>query len=382
MKKTTVWGIIILILVIIIVVVSVKSSSKSDVASNEPIKIGFVGPLTGDAAVYGTTEKNATQMALDVIKQSPDFANRQVDVIYEDGKCNGKDATSAAQKLIHVDNVKFIFGGVCSAETLSIAPLAEASKVLLFSAFSSAPAITDAGDYVFRNSVSDNDSGKIDADLLAARYKKIAVISEATDYSAGIHTVLADLLGKKGVTIVDDESYPSNTKDFRTILLKVKTANPEAVYFNAGTSPQAAGLLIKQARDIGLNVPAYSNFFMGNPDAIKAAGPSAEGVIFSDFAGLADDKKSLIDQYKARFGSAPGNDSEMGTAYDRVFILLQAIKSVGYDATKVKDYLYKMDDYDGSIGKYHFDQNGDISGAGFRHFIIKDGKKTPYEVTK
>lgn len=377
MKRAILW--IVALVVVIVVIVAIANDSRQQAAvQTGPIKIGFIGPLSGDAAAYGATEKNATEMALAKIHQMPEYSGMQVDIVYEDGKCNGKDAASAAQKLISIDQVQVILGGVCSAETLGAAPVAEASKVLLFSAFSSAPAITNAGDYVFRNSVSDNDSGTIDADMLASKYKKVAIISEATDYSAGVRQVILDSLAKKGVQVVDDESYQGGTKDFRTILSKVKAANPDAVYFNPGTSPQAAGLLIKQARDLGITAPAYFNFFMGNKDTEAIAGKSAEGVVFSDFAGIASSSKWLISDYKNAYGSDPANESELGSAYDRVFIVLQAIKAVGYDATKIKDYLYAMTDYPGTIGTYRFDKNGDMVGTGFSHFIIKDGVKTSY----
>ena len=373
MNKKAVWWVVGIIIVAIIIAVANQKQSDTSI-----IKIGFVGPLTGDAAVYGITEKNATEMALAQVNSAGGINGRQLQVIYEDGKGTGKDATTAAQKLISVDGVKFILGGVFSSETLSIAPVAEQAKVLQFSAFSSAPKISEAGNYVFRNAPTDNDGGKLDAQLLSQRYKKIAIISESTDYSAGIHQILTDLLPKSGVSIVDDESYKGETKDFRTLLAKVKATNPEAIYFNPGTSPQAAGLLVKQARELGIKQPAYYNFMMGGAEAIKSAGGAAEGVIFSDVSDLPQGSKDLLSQYRAKYNSDPASEYELGSSYDRVMILVQAMKAVGTDPSKVKDYFYSMKNYDGMVGSYHFDQNGDVVGVGFSHFIVKDGKKTPY----
>jgi len=154
-------------------------------ASGEPIKIGYIGPLTGGAAAYGETEKNVIELALKEINDGGELI-RKLEVIYEDGKCDGKDAATAAQKLINIDKVKIILGGGCSAETLGAAPLAEASKVILFSAFSSNPFIGQSGDYVFRNCPSDSDFGKADADFIASQgIKRAATITENTDYSQG-----------------------------------------------------------------------------------------------------------------------------------------------------------------------------------------------------
>lgn len=374
MKKIIWWIVGLVVIVIVIVAIAGVKSSPSGSA----IKLGFIGPLTGDAAVYGTSERNVTNMVVEEVNKAGGINGRKIEVIYEDGHCNGKDASSAAQKLINVDGVRLILGGICSVETLAAAPVAEKSKVILFAAFSSAPAVSAAGDYIFRNSPSDNDSGKIDAELLAKRYKKVAIISEQTDYSAGLRQVLLERLPKSGITIVDDEQYKGDTKDFRTILLKVKASNPEAIYFNPGTSPQAAGFLVKQARELGITVPAYFNFFMGNVETIKIASSSADGVIFSDASGLRADKKALLEQYKARFGTDPGSEYELGAAYDRIQIVVNALKAVGDDPDKVKSWLYSMPEYDGTIGRYRFDQNGDVVGVGFAHYIIKGGKKTLY----
>lgn len=375
--KILIWLVVIIIVVWGIYTGS-NSTQKSGTSAEAPVRIGFVGPLTGDAASYGETEKRAIDLAMAKIKLMPEFANRSIEVLYEDGRCSGKDAATAAQKLINVDMVKFIMGGVCSGETLGIAPLAEKSGVLLFASFSSAPAITTAGDFIFRNSPSDIDAAKLDSVVLAAKYKKVAIISETAEYSEGLRKALTDSLVAKGVTIVADETYAANTKDFRTILSKIKNANPDAIYFNPGTSPSVAGLLLNQTRDLGIQTPAYFNFFMGNEETIKIVGKNAEGVIFSDGLGIAGDSKTLLEDYKAKYGSSPANEYELGAAYDRTFILLNAIKEVGPDPVKVKDYLYKMPDYHGAIGTYHFDQNGDMTLVGYTSYIIKDGKKTAY----
>ena len=94
--------------------------------TKETIRIGIIAPFTGDAAVYGQSEKNAIDLAVEEINLNGGIDGRLIEVIYEDGKCNGMDATTAAQKLINVDNVDIILGGTCSGETLAIAPLAEA----------------------------------------------------------------------------------------------------------------------------------------------------------------------------------------------------------------------------------------------------------------
>lgn len=214
--KKIITGVIVIILIIVGVSYFGKNSKQS--AVKEPIKIGFVGPLSGEGASFGETEKNATELALQDINADP--KSPKFEVVYEDGKCNGKDATSAIQKLISIDNVKIILGGTCSSETLAMAPIAEQNKVLMLSAFSSNPAITNAGDYIFRNSPKDTDVAYLDADTIAKLYKKVALISENTDYSQGVREVMKKVFTEKGIIVVADELY-SNTGsqivDFRSL---------------------------------------------------------------------------------------------------------------------------------------------------------------------
>jgi len=370
MKKTFI-GLIIVIVVICVIIIG-RNNNK------DIIKIGFIGPFSGDAATYGETEKNATELALKKIQNSPEYRNQTIQIVYEDGGCNAKTAISAAQKLIEVDKVSIIFGGICSGETLAVAPLAEKSHVLLFSAYSSSPDITTAGDYVFRNGPSDLAGASKDAEFLSKRYAKVGIVSENAEYSVGVRNALKNELEKKGIQIVFDEMYVTGTRDFRTILGKVNSTGPDVIYYNAGTSPLDAVSLLKQAREIGIKTPAHFNFFLGNPDVIKSLGDLAEGVGFADTSSLKNSGEILLDEYVVLYG-APSNEYELGAAYDRVFITMQALNKVGNNSEKIKNYLYNMPTYHGTVGDYQFDSNGDIVGAGYKSYVIKNGEKVPVD---
>ncbi len=132
MNKTI--KIIIGVIIAVIVIGEIWYGVSRKPAEKGPIKIGFISALTGGAAAYGETEKNVVELALKEINDSGEL-NRKLEAVYEDGKCDGKEAVTAAQKLINIDKVKIILGGGCSSETLGAAPLAEANKVILFLLF-------------------------------------------------------------------------------------------------------------------------------------------------------------------------------------------------------------------------------------------------------
>src|SRR3989338_992401 len=115
-----IWGVVGIIIIVIFVWLGFRNTTSTPVpVSQAPIALGFIAPLSGDAVGYGTTEKNATELALAEINQAGGVNNRMLTVVYEDGKCNAKDALSAMEKLISIDKVKIVMGGTCSAETLA-----------------------------------------------------------------------------------------------------------------------------------------------------------------------------------------------------------------------------------------------------------------------
>ncbi len=371
----------ILIIIIIIVIITLVgwygTSRKSNLSefgpqeSEEPIRIGFVAPLTGDLASYGQGEKAAVEMAVQEINAARGINGRLLEIIYEDGKCAGKEAVAAAQKLINVDGVKIILGGACSGETLSIAPLAEENEVILFSAFSTSPDITQAGDYVFRNAPSDLDGGKYGAEMMFDdRHRKIAILSENTDYNQGIRKVLIQRFKELGGEIVADEVYEMEMKDYRTHLAKIKENKPDAVFFNP-QSGVSGGLTVKQADELGITVPYYGIVAFSSGDALASAGAALNGLKFVDAPGLSEDNEkavAFLEKYLSEY-TKPASDYQVGARYDSVHILAEAIESCGEVQTScIRNYLYNLLEYDGVIGKYRFDRNGDLIGI---KYIIK-----------
>lgn len=356
MKKAILW-----MVVVIIVIAGIWYVSKRQPAEKGPIKIGFIGPLTGAGAVYGVGEKNATELAVEEINQQGGVKGRVLQAVYEDGKCDGKEAATAAQKLINIDGVKIILGGLCSAETLGAAPIAETNKVILLSAFSSSPNITEAGDYIFRAVLSDTDPAVIGPIIpYLKQQKSIAIITENSDYSMGVRQALKEQLSN----IVDDEVFAPTEKDFKTYLTKIKQKTPEALFINAGTGAEVSGLIVKQAKELGLSAKLYGNFLLVGPESIKIAGNLLEGAIAYDAPLLNEDNskaKVFMQDYKTKF-SEPASFWDAGARYDTVYIVKSALEKCGEDTDCIKNYFYTMDWYDGVVGRFKFDENGDVIG--------------------
>src|SRR3989338_10803774 len=105
--------------------------SKQNSGNVKVYRIGSVVPLTGEGAVYGIPVQRVEQKAVADLNEKWASKNMKLEVVYEDGNCNGRDALTASQNLVNLKNAKIIIGGTCSSETLGMAPFTEENKVLL-----------------------------------------------------------------------------------------------------------------------------------------------------------------------------------------------------------------------------------------------------------
>lgn len=325
-------------------------------ADTGPLKIGFMAPLSGDAAAYGEPVRNAMTLAVEEINAAGGIDGRQVEVIYEDSKCDGKSAATAAQKLVSVDKVRYIVGPVCSGEAFSALPVTSEAKVLMLSPGSSAPKLAGMSPYFMRTYPNDNITGVALAQELAKSYKTTAIITESTDYGLGIKGVYVAEAEKLGMRVVAQEDFTTGTSDFRTVLTRVKETNPQIIFINPQTSANLVRIA-RQAREIGITAP-FATVVFNDPETVSS-GSAVEGVLLVGTPGLSSESFKSV--YTARFGSS-AYEFFAGATYDNVYLIKQAIEAVGDDTEKVQNYLHNLERYDGTLGSYRFDQSGDIVG--------------------
>lgn len=325
-------------------------------------KIGGLLPLTGDGAAYGIPMQRAGLLAVEEINAAGGIDGKKIEMIWEDSKCDAVGGAAAAQKLVNVDKVKYIFGGACSSETLAASPITEEARVILLSPSATSPDVTKAGDFVFRTSPSDALAGRIAANYAynTMKAKKAAVISETSDYPQGLRKVFTARFEELGGKIVADEQYDAGVTDFRTQVLKVKNSKPDVVYVVPQT-PTPGILVLKQMKDQKVQIPVLTPEILIGRDVIAENKALVEGMIgieqyFDETAPL---QKKFIEDYRARFNEELAFPGYMANMYSQFFLLKQAIESVGDDTEKVRDYFYKVSDWEHALGSLTFDNNGD-----------------------
>lgn len=338
--------------------------------STGPITIGFVAPLTGDGSSLGLAAQKAVELAVKETNAAGGINGREVKVIYEDGKCNPKDGSSAGNKLINIDKVPVIVGGLCSSETMAIAPIAESAKVVMLSGCSSNPSITNAGDYIFRDYPSDSFQGVYAAGVAKNKLnaKKAAVVYCLNDWCAGLAKTFKESFEQSGGKVVMEESFNVDTLDMRTQLTKIKEANPDMIYFLGMTEASIAGL--KQRKELGISTPTLGGDGWDDPVIWTKLGGAGDGVMWTVPYTPASA------EFEAKLLEIGAQDMGVCTPqfYDAAKLVLGAMKKVGIDSSKIKDELYTTKDYQGISGTITLDSNGDLVSASYVTKVAKEGK--------
>lgn len=365
---------IIVLAVGMILYFSLGNKTPSDV-----ITIGFVGPLTGDAAAYGGETKTGVMIAVEEINTQGGINGARVEVVYEDGKCTGKDALSAAQKLVSIHGVSVIIGGSCSSETLAMAPFTEANGVLLLSPFSSSSEISHAGELVYRTVPHTLQTADFMSEDIAREYKRVAILTEDTPFTQDIFSALSKGLVHNGSLVSTHETTTDKNRDFRSSLLRIQETSSDALFLNV-QSGSVAATMAKQARELGMEHQLISFFITGND--FVAAGDHTEGAIVYDIPALVDTQKTdrLLEKYITLRGEVPHYPLAVGSAYDNVHIIAEAIeKRSDTSSWEIKKYLDSGVRFNGTLGAYSFDALGDIQGiAGSEKRIVRNQKAVSF----
>jgi branched-chain amino acid transport system substrate-binding protein len=155
--------------------------------SRSTVKIGAVLPLTGDSAAWGDQGRKGIEVAVREVNDSGGVNGQPIEVVYEDSQANPRLAVSAISKLISVDKVPAVVGDAVSATTLAMAPIAEETQVVLIAPLASAPAISDAGKFIYRVWPSDMLEGsEVSKWAHGQGYKCVSVLYIYTDYGFGL----------------------------------------------------------------------------------------------------------------------------------------------------------------------------------------------------
>lgn len=342
------------------------------------VKIGHVGPTSGQIAHLGKDNENGAKLAIEEANAkgiTVDGKKVKFELLTEDDAADGKQATQVAQKLMDA-KVVGVVGHLNSGTSIPASAIYNAAGVAQISPSATNPKLTNQGfKGVFRMVANDIAQGTAIGNYAVKGMggKKIAIIDDKTAYGVGLADETEKAVKAAGAAVVIREALANEKEqDFKGVLTKVKAKAPDVIMF--GGMDAQAGPMLKQMKALGIKAKFISGDGAQSAELIKLGGDAAEGS-YATTAGLPKEKMpqgpAFYDKFKAKFNA----DVQVYApfTYDATNVLIAAIAKVGTDPAKIIDAV-KQTSMDGVTGKLAFDDKGDIKDGAVTVFQVKGGK--------
>lgn len=343
-----------------------KESAGGD-SGGDTIKIGVNLELSGGVASYGESLEKGVDLATEEINENGGIDGKKIELVKVDNKSEASEATSGAIKLTSQDQVTAIIGAATSGNTVAQAQIANDTKTVIITPSGTSPNVTvkedgSVNEYVFRTSFIDPFQGTVAANFAAneLNLKNAAIFADSSsDYSKGLAASFKETFEAAGGTIVADEAYVAKDTDFRATLTRILSKKPEFVFIPGYY--EEVGLIVKQARELGLDVPLMGADGWDSPTLVELAGADALNNTFIINHYSSEDPDSTIQEFVTKFkdasnGDAPNAFNALG--YDTVYLLKDAIERAGdTDSSKIKDALAATKDLSLITGVFSIDEN-------------------------
>jgi branched-chain amino acid transport system substrate-binding protein len=350
------------------------SCAKAFAAAKE-VKIGFALSMTGGAAAYGATQKEGAQLAVDQINAAAGANGLKIKAIFEDDASSPQQGVNVFNKLISGDKVAMIIGPTLSNTAKVTDRMAQQAGVPVMGISNTAPGITEIGNYVFRDSLTE--AVVIPHTIEVAKKKfglhKVAVLYGNDDaFTKGGYVAFMKALKDNGIQVLTEQTFAKGDRDFSAQLTQIKSMNPDAIIVSALVE-EATGIVL-QARQLGISVPIVGGNGFNSPALIKNAGSAAEGVLIGAAWIITSPQplnKKFVADFTAKYGNPPGQFAAQ--AFAGVHIAYEAIKKAGStDHQTIRDALTKTN-LETVLGNYSFTAGRD---AGYTPIvqIVKNGK--------
>ncbi len=322
------------------------------------VRIGVAGPMTGDQSVFGRDERRGVELAVQEWNAQGGVLGKKIGLIVEDDQHDPRQAVAVANRLV-TDGVAGVIGHFNSNCSIPASAVYHRAGIPMISHGSTNPQLTEQGfSDVFRVCGRDDQQSRIAANFVCKKLKlsRIAIIQDKTTYGQGLADEFRKWLSNS-CKVVYYGAIIQGDKDFRAVLTNVKAQHPDLIYFG-GVYPEG-GLLVRQARQLGIH-----SLFMGGdgimgPEFIAIAGTAAEGTYatFGPDITTVPSAQQFIQNYTKLYG-APGPYSVY--AYAAANVLLSAIKGAGSTAPSAVVQYIHTHSFDTALGTISFDSEGDV----------------------
>lgn len=354
-------------------------------ADGDTIKVGGLLEMTGGSASFGISGKNGIDLALKKINEKGVLGGKKLSLVVADTKSEASEATNGMQKLISQDKVVAVIGPNQSSAVIASGAINNGAKVVDITPMGTNPDVTvdpktkQVKPYSFRTCFIDPFQGTVMASFASneLKVKRAAIyIDNTSDYAKGLAQFFKENFVKNGGQVVIEEAYLQKDTDFKSTLTKIKAAKPDFIYIPGYY--QEVGLIVKQAREMGINVPMAGGDGWDSAKLPEIAGKAAlDNTFFSSLYSpddTSDLNKEFVAEYKKAYNTNP--DVFAALAYDSALLVAKAIEDAGSaDPAKIAEAMAKIKGFKGVSGEVTFNEehNPIKSAVIIEH---KDGKQT------
>lgn len=356
---------VISLVLMIALVATLFAGCGKQAANSDVIKIGVNYELSGNVATYGQSSLDGIRLAVKQINAAGGINGKKIELVEYDNKSDSAEATTLASKLMTSDKVLAVLGPATSGSFKAEIPVAIKNKVPVISGSATADDVTvDANgvkEYAFRICFNDSYQGTIMAKYALENLKlakAVVIMDSSSDYGKGLAENFTKTYEANGGTIVAKEAYVSGDTDFNAILTKIKGQDFDVIFIPGYYNE--AGLIIKQARAQGINVPILGCDGFDSPTLLELAGADAlNNVYFSNHYSSLDQDPAVvkfIEDFKAEYKKEPNAFHALG--YDAAMFLVDGIKrSEALTGVALKTALENTENFNGVTGSFSIDEN-------------------------
>lgn len=331
----------------------------------DTIKVGANLEMTGGSASYGISSKNAIELAFKEINEKGGINGKQLELVVADNKSEAAEATNAMQKLVSQDNVVAVIGPNLSSSVIAASAINNSAKVLDIAPMATNPYVTvdqasgKTKDFNYRTCFIDPFQGTVMAKFATAELgvgNAAVLIDNSSDYAKGLAQFFKENFVKEGGAVTAEESYLQKDTDFKATLTKIKATNPDFLYVPGYY--QEVGLIVKQARELGMNMPIAGGDGWDSAKMPEIAGAAAlNNTYFSSLYSPEDSSdinKNFVAAYEKAYGQKP--DVFAALSYDSALLVAEAIKNAGStEPAKISEAMAKINGFSGVSGSVTFD---------------------------
>lgn len=327
-------------------------------AAEPPIKVGEYASLTGKEATYGQASHRGTVLAIEEINARGGVLGRQLELVVEDTQSKPGESATVVKKLISRDKVVAILGEIASGRSLEAAPICQNARIPMISPGSTTPQLTARRNYIFRACFIDSFQGTVMAKFAehTLKARRVAMLTSATSAeSVGLAKYFREEFTRSGGTIVLEQKFSDGDKDFRAQLTAIRAAEVDGIFVPAYYAE--AGLICKQARELGIRVPLFGIDGWESPELVRLAGDAVEGCYFVTHFSPENNASAVVsfnERYRKRWGLE--SDALAALGYDSVLMLVDAIERAGSaEPARIRDALARTKNLHGATGTITLD---------------------------